>query len=274
MNTQMNFLTMDQIQATAPLVLAEGPTREVSSKYVFANTKTVVEDLAELGWLPTQAGQRSMKKSMTSPSVYSPHMVKFSNPDIYIEGRDGDVSFPQIVLTNRHDGLGSFKFMAGLFRLVCSNGLIIATQQFASYSIPHKGYTFEELRHMVQERTRALPEQLEVMNQMKQVDLNVGQRRKLAMDGILIRNGIDPTTVVEDKQYNFDPQMIQDVITPVRSSDEGNDLWSTYNVVQEKLVKGGFNVGTRRSAKAVKSFEKDLALNSQLFKSALSLLPA
>lgn len=273
MNTQMNFLTMDQIQKVAPLVLAEQPTREVSSKYVFANTKTVVEDLAELGWLPTGAGQRSMKKSMDSPSVYSPHMVKFSNPDIYIEGRDGDMSFPQIVLTNRHDGLGSFKFMAGLFRLVCSNGLIIATQQFASYSIPHKGYTFDELRHMVQERTKALPEQLEVMNQMKQTDLNVGQKRKLAMDGILIRNGIDPTTVVEDRKYDFDPQMIQQILTPERSSDEGDDLWSTFNVIQEKLVKGGFNVGGRRTAKSIKSFEKDLVVNRQLFASAMSLLP-
>jgi hypothetical protein len=274
MNSVMNFMSMDQIQEVAPLVLAEQPTRQVSSQYVFANTKTVVEDLAELGWMPTQAGQRKMKKSMAQPSIYSPHMVKFSNPEIYIEGRDGDVSFPQIILMNRHDGLGSFKFMAGLYRLVCSNGLVIATQQFASYSIPHKGYSFEELRHMVQERTKALPEQLEVMNKMKQIDLNPGQRRKLAMEGILLRSGIDPTTVVQDKVYNIDPQMIQDVLTPARPSDEGNDLWATYNVIQEKLIKGGFNVGTRRTAKAVKSFEKDLSLNSQLFKSALALLPA
>jgi hypothetical protein len=265
---------MDEIQKIAPLVLAEQPTREVSSKYVFANTKTVVEDLSELGWLPTGAGQRSMKKSMTEPSIYSPHMVKFSNPEIYIEGKDGDTSFPQIILTNRHDGLGSFRFMAGLYRLVCSNGLIIATQQFASYSIPHKGYTFNELRQMVQERVKALPEQLEVMNTMKQTTLKAAQKRQLAMEGILIRNGIDPSVIVEDRKYEFDPQMIKDILTPERSSDEGNDLWTTFNVIQEKLVKGGFKVGGRRTAKSIKSFEKDIMVNSQLFRSAMSLLPA
>jgi len=267
----MNFLSIDQVRQAAPVAFATQPTREVSNKYVFANTETVINDLGELGWLPTSASQRSVKRA-DSPSRFSPHMIKFANPDVYIEGKHGDVSFPQILLMNRHDGLGAFTFAAGLYRLVCSNGLVIATAQFASYRIPHKGYSFEELRQVVQGRVQALPEQLEVMNQMKETDLNVGQRRKLALDGLLIRNGIQPTSALA-QDYEVDPQVLQEILTPVRKEDEGHDLWATYNIVQEKLIKGGFNVGVQRSAKAVKSFEKDLSINKQLFDSALSLLP-
>lgn len=269
----MNFLSKDQIRQLAPVALADKPTREVSSKYVFANTETVIDDLAALGWKPTQASQRTARNA-ESPSRFSPHMIKFANPDVVVKGKtDANITFPQIVLTNRHDGLGAFKFMAGMFRLVCSNGLVIATSTFASVAIPHKGYSFEDLRKVVGERTAALPETVEFMNQMKQHKLDVGQRRKLALDGLLLRAGIAPTST-EAEEYEreyINGELIQSILTPVRKEDAGTDLWSTFNVIQEKVVKG-FEGGGRK-VKSLKSFEKDLDLNSKLFSSALAMMP-
>jgi hypothetical protein len=54
----------------------------------------------------------------------------FRNDDVVINGEDGDTVFPQILLTNSHDGKNAFQFQAGLYRLVCSNGLVIADTQF------------------------------------------------------------------------------------------------------------------------------------------------
>ena len=47
--------------------------------------------------------------------------------------------FPQILLTNSHDGKNSFQFQAGLYRLICSNGLVIADTQFEAVKIRHMG---------------------------------------------------------------------------------------------------------------------------------------
>ena len=269
----MNFITKDDIRRLAPVALVEKPTRTVSDKYVMHNTETVIDDLAALGWKPTQASQRT-SRNPESPSRFSPHMIKFANPDVVVKGKtDANITFPQIVLTNRHDGLGAFKFMAGMFRLVCSNGLVIATSTFASVAIPHKGYSFEDLRKVVGERTAALPETVEFMNQMKQHKLDVGQRRKLALDGLLLRAGIAPTTTEADeyeREY-INGELIQSILTPVRKEDAGTDLWSTFNVIQEKIVKG-FEGGGRK-VKSLKSFEKDLDLNSKLFSSALAMMP-
>ena len=33
---------------------------------------------------------------------------------------DGDTVYPQILLTNSHDGKNAFTFTAGLFRLICA----------------------------------------------------------------------------------------------------------------------------------------------------------
>ena len=50
---------------------------------------------------------------------------------------------PQIILTNSHDGFNSFKFMLGIFRLVCSNGLVVCDNQMVNMTIRHINYTFD-----------------------------------------------------------------------------------------------------------------------------------
>lgn len=267
MNTQMKFITKDEIKQMAPVAFSESPTREVSAQYVMHNTETVVDDLASMGWLPTGASQRTGRKGVQTK--FSPHMIKFANPDIVVEGKGGDVSYPQIILQNRHDGLGSFKFMAGMFRLVCSNGLVVATSTFASATVPHKGYTFEELREVVNKRVESIPESIEFMNKMKERELNEVEKHKLALDALLLRSGIAPASE-EAEKFQYDPTVLTSILVPNRKMDKGNDLWSVFNVVQEKMVKGGWNNGRR--VKGIGSFEKDLALNKALFSSAMELV--
>ncbi len=41
----------------------------------------------------------------------------------------------------------------------------------------------------------------------------------------------------ENKTFN-----VQEFLTPTRKEDEGSDLWSVFNLVQEKLVNGMFDM--------------------------------
>ena len=266
MKTQ-SFITKDDIRRAAPVAFAEKPTRDVSSQYVFANTETVVDDLAKFGWLPTSASQRTARKGVESK--FSPHMIKFANPDIVVEGEDG-LSWPEIILKNRHDGLGSFQFMAGMFRLVCSNGLVIATANFGSVKIAHKGYSFNELREIVGKRVESLPQVIGTMNQMKERELTGAEKHRLALDAVLLRSGIKPTSK-DAKSFKPEAGLIKSILTPVRKQDNSNDLWSVFNTVQEKAVKGGFQLNGRRT-KGITSFEKDLQLNQALFDRALTFI--
>lgn len=273
MNTDLTFLTKEDIASKAPLVLAKEPTREVSDRYTFASTETVVDDLAELGWFVTDASQR---KSRGKNTEFSPHMVKFGNPDLRINGSEGDISFPQIVLRNNHDGRGSLKFMAGLFRLVCSNGLIIASAKFGELSIKHKGYSFDEMRKLVTERTEAIPEQIDIMNDMKARMLTRQEQEYLALEALSIRANVPPENL-DDFKGKIDKLTLEDILTPERSADRGTDLWNTYQVTQEKMIRGGFHMqmginAKVRKVKEIKSFEKDLELNKKLFTVAKEML--
>ena len=58
-----SYLTKDQINTQAPLVFAKAPTNpDVTNKYLFVNTETIIDDLAKLNWFPVEAAQRKSRK--------------------------------------------------------------------------------------------------------------------------------------------------------------------------------------------------------------------
>ena len=267
------YMNKEQLREICPLAFAEAPTNpDVSKRYLFVNTETIVDDLDKLGWKPVQAAQR---KSRGNGTIFSKHMVSFQNPDIKITGKDGDDSFPRIIMTNSHDGMQAFKFSVGIFRLVCSNGLVVADEQFNEFKIKHKGYTFDELRGVVNQAVADLPNKVEVLNQMKQRVLTQEEKDKLALDAMLIRAGIKPGSK-QAKKFNYDKETIEDILDPKRDEDKGDDLWKVFNVVQEKITQGEFSaalVGANvRKVRKIKSFEKELKVNKQLFQLATALI--
>jgi len=178
-------------------------------------------------------------------------------------------------MTNSHDGFNAFQFKVGIFRLVCSNGLVIADEEFSDFKIRHKGYTFDELRNVVNQAVKDLPNKVEVLNKMKAKELTQDEMNKLALDAMLIRAGIKPGSK-EAKKFEYDEETIEDILEPTRDEDKGNDLWRVFNVVQEKITQGGFSaalVGAKvRKVRKIKSFEKDLKINQDLFKLATALV--
>jgi len=272
-NAPQTYMTKEQLQEECPLAFATQATNpKVSGKYLFVNTETIIDDLDKLGWKPVQAAQR---KSRGQSTIFSKHMIAFQNPDLKIKGKDGDDSFPRIIMTNSHDGMQAFKFSVGIFRLVCSNGLVVADEQFSDFKIKHKGYTFSELRGVVNQAVADLPNKVEVLNQMKQRVLTQEEKNKLALDAMLVRAGIEPGSE-KAKKFNYDDETIIDILDPKRDEDKGDDLWRVFNVVQEKITQGDFHAALTgakvRKVRKIKSFEKDLKVNKELFKLATALV--
>ena len=270
---EQTYMDKEQLRELCPLAFAEAPTNpDVSGKYLFVNTETIVDDLDKLGWKPVQAAQR---KSRGNGTIFSKHMVAFQNPDIKIKGEGGDDSFPRIIMTNSHDGMQAFKFSVGIFRLVCSNGLVVADEQFSEFKIKHKGYTFGELREVVNQAVEDLPNKVQVLNDMKNRTLTQDEKNKLALDAMLIRANITPGSE-KANEFNYDEETIEDILDPKREEDKGDDLWRVFNVIQEKITQGDFHAALTgakvRKVRKIKSFEKDLKVNKELFKLATNLI--
>jgi hypothetical protein len=248
----MNY-SLENIKAIAPSVFTTEKASHLSDKYVQTPTSRVVEDLMNLGWEVTKVQEVKSRKY----KGFQKHLVVFRNPDIMIKGENGDDSFPQILLTNSHDGKAAFNFRVGIFRLVCSNGLVVSDADFSNVSIRHMNYTFESLQVKINEIISKLPGLVNKINTFKAKTLTEAEMSDFAVKASQLRT---------KKTVN-----IMDVLSATRSQDQGNDLWVVFNRVQEKILGGSYTSGGRK-ARSVKNFQKDIQLNEQLFELAESYL--
>ena len=258
-----DFLSKKEIRNQAPSVFTETAGPDTSDKYTHIPTSTIIDDMEKLGWGVVDAKEVKARRGVG----FQKHLLVFRNNDVVINGDDGDTVFPQILLTNSHDGKNSFTFTAGLFRMVCENGLVVSTQEFENVKLRHMGYTFEELQEKIKTMVEALPLTVESMNKMKQKKVEEKEAIKFAKKALTTRFTEDQIRV-----FKID---LKELIQPVRDEDKGNDLWSVFNVVQEKIITGDFKYksgGKERKARQIKNFNQDLKVNKELFGMALELV--
>jgi hypothetical protein len=255
-----DFLSKEEIKSKAPSVFTSTAAQGVSEKYTHIPTSNVIEDMDLLGWKVVDAKEVKARKGIG----FQKHLLVFRNEDVVINGADGDTVFPQILLTNSHDGKNSFTFTAGLFRMICENGLVVSTEQFEDVKMRHMGYTFEELQEQIKGMVERLPLTVESMNKMKQIEMSQDAAIEFARKAVATRFN-------ENEIENISVD-INTLLVPTRKEDEGNDLWSVFNVVQEKILDGDFNYtfGVKvRKARKIKNFSQDLKINKELFNLAL-----
>lgn len=257
--TQLEALTPEQIAERAPQVYTKAPFAKVSEKYTFLPTYQIVEDMAKLGWLVADA--KTMKSKQANQHLYGKHMVVFFHPDIYIKDSEGGIeAYPQILIQNNHRGWGRFKFEIGIFRLVCLNGLVIKSAGYGTFVMRHLGYSFEELKQLVEQAISVLPKVVEKINIVSAREMTEVEMKAFATKAIQARFG-------EEKLV--DPSEIAQVLASTRPQDEGSNLWVVMNRVQEHLIRGGFNsVGSdkkERKVRKITNMMKEVELNQKLW---------
>jgi hypothetical protein len=271
-----DFLSLEEIREMAPSVFTTQGSKDTSDKYTHIPTDTVIRDLELLGWKVADVKEVAARKE--DNKGFQKHLVIFRNPDVVITGNDNDTVYPQVLLTNSHDGKNSFKFQAGLFRMICENGLVIADETFEDYSIRHMGYDFDALQGVIKDMISNLDLTVESMNKMKQIELNEDQQLELAKKLLDIR--------LEGTENEYDAGQPEDINVAQRDEDMGNDLWSVFNRQQENIIEGNFKYfnGKRysnmvpnlhfvaRQARPIKNFKQDMAVNKKMFAAALELV--
>ena len=245
----------------------------LSKHYSFVPTMNVVNDLRELGYEVVDAKQVKARKKSTNG--YQKHMITFEHPKYKVEGKE---EYPQILLTNSHDGGNAFTLSAGIFRLVCSNGLVIKTEDYGSARLVHKGYSFEAVQKLVKEFEETVGEVLNKITAMKKVELTKEQQIEFAKKAALLR--------FTAKSYNedniSDVVNIDDLLNVDRKEDAGNGLYEVFNRVQESIVQGKYlyaasgkvnDADTKtRKARPIKNFKQSIDVNKKLSALAFELV--
>lgn len=261
-NIDNSALTMEQIQHRAPAAFSTTKSERLSDRYVSLNTSDVLPIMADYGYLPTQAAQKRSRKASTD---HSAHMLAFSKTTDIVEA--GDIR-PEIILYNSHDGTGSVKLFAGVFRFICSNG-IVAGDGFQSRIYHSKALNgFEE---MLRNTVATLPDLMGRIDKMRGVSLSVGQAHDMAIAGVATR--WDDYTGQTRGAYAV-AQTVKDVMNVRRNGDEGYDAFTVFNRIQEGVIRGNAMIrsitethpeGVMRKARPVNSIKEAVRINTELW---------
>lgn len=110
-------LTNEELQRIVPSAFSDEKHDSRSQRYTYIPTIVILDRLRDEGFLPyfaTQSRTRDQDKR-----DFTKHMLRLRRHD-QINGKE----VPEIILLNSHDGSSSYKMIPGMFRQVCSNGLL------------------------------------------------------------------------------------------------------------------------------------------------------
>ena len=257
--------TIDELRAHVPAAFSEHESPKLSERYSFVPTYDLLKAFEKINWLPVYGKQNGV-------SAYARHMIRLANPDLGFMDLKTDKVKPQVILDNSHNGGSPAMAHMGLFRLVCINGLVVAMPgMYSSVKLRHIGINIEELKQLMNVVAEQYTTVGKHIGEMQEHMLNQEQREEFVIRAIASREPHvfikeDGTIDVAKVTTMINPKQI---IEPLRSEDAKEDLWTVFNVVQERLVKGEFErrtmSGRNAKPKGITNATRNINFNKTLW---------
>ncbi|MFV8638457.1 DUF932 domain-containing protein [Ralstonia pseudosolanacearum] len=247
-------LADDDIRRVAPSIFADGKHESRSDRYTYIPTIDVLNGLRKEGFQPYMAMQTRVRDD--GKREHTKHLLRLRHVD-HVVAVGQEVN--EIVLLNSHDGSSAYQMRAGVHRFICSNGLVVG-DDFADIRIPHKGNVIDQV---IEGAFTVLDTFENVDTQrdgMKALTLDDGEQKAFARAALALRydEAVAPAPITDT-----------DLLSIRRMDDRAPDLWTTFNRVQENIIKGKVRgrsaTGKRITTRAVTGIDQDMKLNRALW---------
>ena len=256
-------LSFEQISQFAPTVFADVAHSSRSDRFQVIPTHQLLGGLAKEGFLPVKVqvgGSRDSEKR-----AFTKHLIRFRRQDDLVSTPKVGDSHPEVVLLNAHDGTSSYQLHAGLFRLVCLNGLTVSDANFGQVKVGHSGKgVLDKVIEGTYTVLDSAVQALEHAQELQTVRLDRDEQRIFGEAALRLR--FDDETL---------PRIAgNEVVRARRDADAYGTLWHTFNRAQENLIRGGLsyrhtneetNRISFRETRPVQNADGDLKLNRALW---------
>jgi len=272
-----NFpLTEDQMRWIAPSIFATTASPSKSERFRPIATVDVLRELDKEGFSPY--GVRQIRSRTEDGMDFTKHLIRLRRVENQPQYRVGD-TVCEVLLRNANDGTSSYELMAGLFRIACMNSLVSRISTLKSVKVRHMG-NLQVVASKVIEGTYSVIEQaqvaLEAPSKWSSVFMSISEKNRLAKkaaDLIFPEPSIEELEVQKDWPVKNEPFDFRKLLVAKRRSDLGHDLWTTFNIVQENVLRGGAKYHTyddhgklrNHSTREVKSIDRSIKLNQALW---------
>jgi hypothetical protein len=255
-NFKATALEEDTLHRLAPSIYAAGPMAGVSGRYTFVPTARIISGLRELDWVPVAVEEQRLRTE--ARRGFQKHLLRFRRAEQMETLDEWNV---ELVLVNSHDAGCAYQLHTGIYRRICSNGLVLSDTQFESLRFRHAGLEAEQVVQASLRLLDYMPRVAELVSRFRSRVLDQRESQQFAEEAVLLRYPtlaeapVDAVTLIQAR----------------RPEDEGADLWSTTNRLQEVLVRGGVSDhhrdqrGKLRSVRALRGIDSKVNLNKGLW---------
>ena len=255
-NFKATALEEDTLRRLAPSIYAAGPMAGVSGRYTFVPTARIISGLRELDWVPVAVEEQRIRTE--ARRGFQKHLLRFRRAEQMETLDEWNV---ELVLVNSHDAGCAYQLHTGIYRRICSNGLVLSDSQFESIRFRHAGLEAEQVVTASLRLLDYMPRVAELVSRFRSRVLDQQESQQFAEQAVLLRY----STLAEA------PVDAATLIQVRRPEDEGADLWNSTNRLQEALVCGGVSDhhrdkrGKLRSVRALRGIDSKVSLNKGLW---------
>lgn len=246
-------------------------TTLVKPTYGFVDTTKIIDQFGQQGWRLADARQAKVRNM--DRQGYQKHLLRFRN-DNYptIKGlKDQHNSIPELIVENSHDGTSALRLFFGVFRIACLNG-IVAGSTLTSFRVIHSKNSIRQLDDAITVMADNVPVLISKVESMNNVELTHARALDMAERAAALRL---------EHVKNIRSVAVSQILKPTRFADVEKDAYSIFNVIQEKVIRGGIeytqmNERTgrleHRKTRGISSVSQSIKLNRELWNIAEAVL--
>lgn len=240
---------------------------DLTPRYGFVPTTELINAFERNDWVVTGSSEAKVRKP--SNLGFQKHLIRFAHRSQLELNRSDRI---ETILINSHDGTSSLQLGAGVFRMACANGVIVAESVVSTVRLNHIHLTMDDVltaSHQILASADLVSARVEAW---KNTPISYDDAMHLAEQGIQLRwpdlpadaRPVTPTTMIQAR----------------RMEDTTRDLWTTFNVVQENLIRGGVVDSHRRvnprsprqrtfgQVRGLKSLDENVRINRGLWEAS------
>jgi hypothetical protein len=174
---------------------------------------------------------------------------------------------PEICLINAHDGTSAYQLLAGLYRPLCTNGLLCHMGDFAVIRIAHRSTVIADV----------VAGALQITAQFEQIGTQVtAMAARILTDDEQVafaHTAFDIRYAKIDARPAFAPEKM---LEARRAADAAPTLWHTFNRCQESALTGGIAYHSRTQrliqTRRIRNIREDVRINTALWQAACRIL--
>jgi len=263
------MMNLQELEVACPAAFSTTAAPHVSDRYTHVRTADIVERMMGEGFTIRSASQQKTQKRTAGKEAFQKHRISMQMPTDNGATRALGQIFPTVDLINSGDWSSTFTMAVGLFRLVCTNGMV-APFGAANESIKVRhDKVDEDTFSAIQQAMDKAPALFQFAEDAQAFQMSDTEIERFGREASRIRFGLEPEDAV-------DSSMTKGLLAPRRGMDASPDLWSVFNRVQENGTRGGFKVpdvnGRLRSVRERRNIVSDVKWNQDLWSLTQSVL--